>query len=114
MTSGLLTSTINKNKLHIKKILTPTTLNIERYNNYNSIYNRIKRQIKIKYYNNLFLENRTNMKQTWLELNKLINKQNNKQNLPETIKLNNELLTHPKQIADSFNDFFCEHRKKIK
>ena len=114
MTSGLLTSTININKLHIKKISRPTTLNIERYTNYNSIYNRIKRQIKIKYYDNLFSENRTNMKQTWLELKKLINKQNNKQNLPEAIKLNNELVTHPKQIADSFNDICCEHRNKFK
>ena len=113
MTSGLLTSTINKNKLHIKKISRPTTLNIERYKKYNSIYNRIKRQIKIKYYDNLFLENRTNMKQTWLELKKLINKQNNKQNLPEAIKLNNELVTHPKQIADSFNDFFVNIGKNL-
>ena len=53
------------------------------------------------------------MKQTWVELKKLINKQNNKQNLPEAIKLNNELVTHPKQIADSFNDFFVNIGKNL-
>ena len=113
MTTGLLTSSINKNKLHMAKISRPTTLNMEKYKTYNSVYNRIKRQIKKIYYDNLFFENKRNVKQTWIELRKLINKQNNKHGLPEAIKLNNQSITNPKHIADTFNNFFVNIGKNL-
>ena len=46
------------------------------------------------------------MKQTWIEIKKIINKQSNKQSLPEAIKINNKLITNNKQIADGFNNLF--------
>ena len=46
------------------------------------------------------------MTQTWIELRKLINKQNNKHGLPEAIKLNNQSITNPKHIADTCNNYF--------
>ena len=113
MTTGLLSSSINKNKLHITKISKPTTLNMEKYKTYNSVYNRIKRQIKKIYYENLFFENKRNVKQTWIELRKLINKQNNKHGLPEAIKLNNQSITNPKHIADTFNNYFVNIGKNL-
>ena len=113
MTQGLLTSSITKAKLHKKKLSRPTQTNIDKYKNYNTVFNTARRQIKQQYYEQLFLKNKTNMKQTWIELKKLMNKQNNKQGLPEAIKINNMVMTNKTQIADSFNNFFVNIGKNI-
>jgi molecular chaperone DnaK (HSP70) len=87
ITSGLMTSSHNKTKLHRKKIKNPTPRNINKYKNYLKLFNKLKRQIKKLYYEKLFEKNKKNLKQIWTELRKVINKQNNKKELPTKIKI---------------------------
>jgi len=68
MTQGLLHSSINKAKLYKKKLSSPTPANIQHYKNYNSIFNTTRKHAKKRYFEELFLQNKTNMKQTWIEI----------------------------------------------
>ena len=78
MTTGLLTSSINKAKLLKKKLSKPTEPNITKYKNFNKLYNTTKQQLKIWYYDEVFNSNKHNITQIWIELRKLIGKQNDK------------------------------------
>jgi hypothetical protein len=113
VTKGLLTSSINKAKLHKKKLSNPTEHNICKYKTYNKLYNKTRRIIKIRYYHELFESNKYNIKQTWLELKKIIGKQSKQQNFPEFFKLNNMKLTNKTDIAESFNNYFVNIGKNI-
>ena len=60
MTSGLLISRKNKNKLHKKSIASPTEFNISNYKKFRNIYNLLLRKSKIMYYeSNINLMKRT-------------------------------------------------------
>jgi hypothetical protein len=113
VTKGLLTSSINKAKLHKKKLSNPTEHNICKYKTYNKLYNKTRRIIKIRYYHELFESNKYNIKQTWLELKKIIGKQSKQQHFPEFFKLNNMKLTNKTDIAESFNNYFVNIGKNI-
>ena len=49
-TPGLLTSSINKEKILSRKLQKPTVENISKYKIYNSIFNKLKMKMKIKYF----------------------------------------------------------------
>jgi len=106
ITPGLIISSHNKIKLHRKKIKNPTPTNISNYKNYLKVFNKLKRQTKKLYYEQLFEANKNDLRRTWNELRKVINKENNKKELPTTIKINNLEITNKHEIADTFNNFF--------
>ena len=106
VTKGLLTSSINKTKLYNKKLSKPTEYNICKYKSYNKLYNKLRRTLKIRYYEELFSSNRNNIKQTWTELKKIIGKQTNKNVFPEFFTINNKKVTNKYEIAESFNKYF--------
>jgi hypothetical protein len=76
ITSGLLTSMRQKTKLFTKKLKQPTELNISTYKNYLNQYNRLKRELKITYFNNKLAKNKHSMKKNWETLKRAIGKQN--------------------------------------
>ena len=65
ITSGILTSSINKAKLLHKKLNKPTELNIELYKNYCRVFNVLKRAAKTSYYTAILNEYKYNIKSTW-------------------------------------------------
>ena len=62
ITSGILTSSINKAKLLHKKLSKPTELNIELYKNYCRVFNVLKRAAKASYYTAILNEYKYNIK----------------------------------------------------
>ena len=62
ITPGLLASMRHKNKLFTKKLQQPTESNISTYKNYLNQYNKLKREMKISYFNQKLVENKHSMK----------------------------------------------------
>ena len=108
ITDGLLTSSRTKQNLLKKKLEKPTAENIEAYKNFNNMYNKLKRITKINYYNEQIEINKHNMKKTWTILKKAIGKQSNKKNFPQSFQVGQKKISNPKEIADSFNNFFSK------
>ena len=50
ITAGLLESSINKTKLFTKKLKNPTEHNINKFKDYNKLFNKIKKNMKINYH----------------------------------------------------------------
>ncbi len=50
--------------------------------------------------------NKRDIKNTWIILKQAMGKTNNKSNFPNNFMINNELITDPSVIAESFNTFF--------
>ena len=73
-TSGLLTSSKNRTKLLTKKLQKPTERNILTYKNYNKLYNKTKRNMKVNYFSNILDENKHDIKNTWSILRSIIGK----------------------------------------
>ena len=79
ITSGLLVSSLNKEKLLRRKLHKP---NMERererenaYRAYCRIYNKTKRAAKTKYYAEILEERKYSIKDTWIILSRLSKKQ---------------------------------------
>lgn len=106
MTKGLLTSMRKKSKMYHKKVKKPTKENTEKYKSYVNLYNKLKRQMKINYYNKEISDNKNNIKKTWTILKQALGKQNNQPKFPKLFTIENRLISDKKEIANSFNDYF--------
>jgi len=93
MTTGLLTSSINKAKLFKNKLSKLIEPNITKYKTFNKLYNMTRRQLKIRYHDEVFNSNKHNIKHTLIELRKLIGKQNDKNICPDFFVINNKKVT---------------------
>ena len=62
VTSGILTSSINKSKLLRKKMNKPNRQNIEMYKNYCRIFNALKRAAKANYYIDILNKHKKDIK----------------------------------------------------
>ena len=65
MTTGLKVSQKRKEKLFTKKTKLPNVQNIEKFKNYNKVYNKTRRAAKMLYYNNQFTKLSKDCKKTW-------------------------------------------------
>ncbi|KAK2170315.1 hypothetical protein LSH36_3g10015 [Paralvinella palmiformis] len=111
MTTGLLTSSINN--LFQKKLSKPTEPNITKYKTFNKLYNTTSRQLKIRYYDEVFNSNKHNIKQTWIELRKLLEKQNDKNICPDFFIINNKKVTDKTEIAELCYNYFVNVGKNV-
>ena len=105
-TSGLLTSSINRSKLLSVKLHKPTVANLLKFKQFNNLYNKLKRKIKILYFRDALEENKNNSKHCWKILKQAIGKINDKSSYPQTFSIHNSLISDKQQIADGFNNFF--------
>jgi hypothetical protein len=108
MSAGLLTSLRNKSKLLKKKLRHPTDKNIKIYKTYINCYNKVKKQMKKNYLQYSLEVNKHNMKNTWDILRKVIGKQNNKSNFPQTFLIDNKTVSDQSKIAEGFNNYFSK------
>ena len=110
ITSGLLVSSINKDKLLRRKLQKP---NMERENIYRAycrIYNKTNRAAKTKYYPEILEERKYSIKDTWIILRQVISKQNVCLHFPETFSVNGEKVSNYSIITEEFNNFFAKNR----
>ena len=77
MTSALLKSRVRKLNLLSKKNRNPSQENIDEYNAYRNLYNRLIKEAKKLHFNSALNENKNDMKKTWDILREAISKQKN-------------------------------------
>ena len=76
------------------------------YKSYRNILTDLVRIAKKKHHNNKLNEAKNNMKKTLHVINEILNRKQNKSELPQRFQYNNKDITKPQQITDRFNDFF--------
>ena len=113
MTAGLLTSRRNKLKLHLIQIKAPTLENKLAYKRYRNIYNILVRQSKLSYFSEKIVSSKDDPKLLWKTLNEALNRKQSTYNNIDCVNVNNELITNPKLIANSFNNFFADITSNI-
>ena len=105
-TAGFLVSSLKKAKLFKKKLRTPSAANIDKYKKYNTVYNRVKRNMKLLYYKTAIEESRSDIKKTWTILKQAMGKMRNKSSLPQYFSINDTMISDRQQVAEGFNTFF--------
>ena len=110
VTKGIMTSLKNKDKLsnRIRKSKDQGNLEIlrERYSNYQRIYRKVLRSAKYLYWQQKFKECKSDMKNTWKNLNFVLGRQSNKNEFPNYFSVNGNKISNPKNIANEFNNYF--------
>ena len=71
------------------------------------------RNEKKKYYQNFFTKYKTNLKMVWKGIKSIINIKSKNYDSINSIEINNQIQTDPKDIADSFNKYFTTVADKI-
>ena len=107
MTTGLINSSKKLDKLY------KGCCNLERshdkfvkYITFRNIFNKTKREAKIKFYHDQIVKARTDSAKTWKILNQLIGKSNNKNEVTSFFNINGNLTNDRTVISNSFCDFF--------
>ena len=80
--------------------------NINKYNCFVNIYNKILRRAKQTNYDKKIQEYSSNMRKTWETICEVTGKQKNKINIPEYFCNGNETVSGDRKIAEGFNNFF--------
>ena len=71
------------------------------------------KESKRMYYNDYFRTNLKNIKNTWKGIKSIISLKCKESGIPKIIKDKDIFLTAPKDIANSFNKFFCSVAQNI-
>ena len=115
ITKGILKSISIKNKLYKKFLNSTDSFWYQRYKYYRNTLNHLIRNSKRLHYNSYFDAFKNNSKMIWKGINDLINKSSktSKTSSGTTIKVNGNMITDPKQVADKFNDYFTKVAKSL-
>ena len=110
MTNDLLALINRKNEKYIDWKKTPTTspeYEIKKINfrTFDKIVNRQKDEAKINYFQGKFWRNQN--------IDESLNRHSKKADFPGEFKRNGETITQPVDIANSFNTFFFQNRRKF-
>ena len=88
ITSGILTSSLNKTKLLRKKLSRPNPETINKYKEYCRVFKKIKVAAKRAYYAEMLEARKHNIKETWAILRQAIHKQKEFSKFPEAFIIN--------------------------
>ena len=110
ITRGILKSIENRDKLHKKYLKDKNdSTKAELFSKFKQIRNTLNtviKQAKSDYYTELFEENKSNIKQTWKEIKKIVNINKKNTVFPDSIKKGHHFIHDKKEIANEFNSFF--------
>ena len=83
------------------------------FKSYRSSLNKTTRLSKTNHYKTFFEDNKNKLNKVWTGIKEIINI--NKENTQQIRNINNngKLITEKKQIANTFNHFFCNIPKQI-
>jgi hypothetical protein len=68
---------------------------------------------KKKYFQDYFAYNARNIKDTWQGIKSIVNINSGKKNNPTSLMVNNKLLTDPKSVSETFNEYFSTIASKL-
>ena len=106
LSEGLKQSIRNKNKLYIHMLKMRTATNEMKYKRYRNKLTHVLKWAERKYYADILEKNRSNLKQTWVILKSIINK-NKSSRIQQKFKSNEGSTTTEKSVInEKFNDFF--------
>ena len=106
ITSALKNSCRKKNLLYKQFPKSKTFESEQRYKIYKNKLISILRNVKVRYYEQLLEQNKTDIKKTWKILNTLTSRVRRKCNYPEEFKLNDIFIRGNQNIANKFNEYF--------
>ena len=110
VTRGILTSLKTKEKLYVQMLKSKNTVNYcakqDKYKRYNQVYIKCLRKAKSMHWHNKFQETENNTKQTWENINILLNRKTKKPTTPTEFNDGNTSYKTDKEIAEGFNKFF--------
>ena len=112
ITSGILKSIKQKNKLLKKFLRTKDNFYYCRYKFYRDKINHLIRSQKRKYYNKFFRDNLENSKKIWQQVNKITYRKKNRDEIIG-IRKGNVIETDPIKIGNAFNEFYTTITKKL-
>ena len=76
-------------------------------------YSKAKRNEKRKYFKKKFEDYANDMKKTWETINSLVKRKRSKSDIPSIFKDDNRTYSNFFDIAEGFNDFFCNTGQKL-
>ena len=107
-----------KNKCYIAFVKCPTTINKTKYLKYKRFVAKHIRKAKSKYYESYFKRYADDGRKQWSMINELLNrKPRRKNNISKLIHKDNTkttTITEPHEIANRFNDYFCNIAQRLK
>jgi hypothetical protein len=106
VTKGILTSLNQKTKLFKKKEKSKKDDDITHFKKYRNILNRVIKAAKKLYQQNQFKNSMNDVRKTWKNINNLIKKCCKNEQIPDSVKYNDQVLNDPLEIANAFNDFY--------
>ena len=105
ITTGIKTSIKHCSKLHKKYTERQNETRELAWKNYKHELTNCIRAAETQYYRKLLVDHNNSCQNLWKIFGKILKKSKNKQNITK-IKHDNEMITNPTQITDSFNTFF--------
>jgi len=106
ITRGLLTSIKKKHCLYKKFLKVSSEKNNRKYKKYKNMLTKLLAISKKSYYTNCLEQSKSDVKNTWKILNKILNKNSSKQNYPDSFKVDDKAISEPRQIANKFAQYF--------
>ena len=105
LSTGLKESIKCKNKLYRISLRHPTAYNITRYKQYRNLTTKLLKQQEKDYYQSQIVDNKNNLRKTWMIIKQVINQNKIKRN-PGKFQLSNGTTSDPTTIANAFNNYF--------
>ena len=72
------------------------------------------RRSKENYYSKYFKDNFSNIKKIWEGIKSIISTKSNSNHVPTCLEINNNIVTDPMCISNTFNDYFSSVADEIK
>ena len=106
ITTGILRSLKRQKQMYKEMLLSKTDVSTYRYRSYRNCLQKIIRATRQNYLHDKCREYRQNGRKLWQLINRIIGKENNKQNSIESLKIDNLIKYDSELITNSFNDYF--------
>ena len=118
ITYGIIRSIKNRDAMHLTlKRASPHAAEYPTLKHNISVFNKkLKkaiREAKNEYYSNLFEQCKNDMKKTWQNISRILNKSNKNKNKIKKILVNGNITTNKATIAEAFNSFFVNIGPKL-
>ena len=112
ITSALVKS-MNKSKNSTKKQLKGDDKDSISYKNYNDVLKKVKRHAKRQFYIDKCIKYKSNTRQLWSTINRLVKTHHDKSNVISHLRSNRTEITDPQRISNTFCSYFSNVGKSF-
>ena len=113
LTKNLLKCGKTQLKLYERSLKSKNPNDIERYKQYRTVFQRIKRRCKLDYFNNQCTKFKNDTKRLWHTINNINNGNNDKSCTIDYIKKDNIIISDGSKITKEFGHYFATIGKKV-